>query len=260
MIKMIKESFKNDVISAIIDNSAYRHEDFIFKVQDILGNFNLIESTLFDIQYKFDDTYYYKITIPNKRIKSTLGMSDYSFDVKCCPGEILSVEESSYQNKEELISEIKIWTSSFTKELLQTGINRILNIELTKQEEQLAQFESKIKNMDEEYMSKEEGIELREKLDELELKFKEQYESETKMTTEHKKELEKIVTEITVLKSTVEIMKKKKWYSMLFSKMLIWSIDPKNKNVIGAASEIVKLALPPELKSIIPDSKNITAN
>lgn len=253
---MLNASFRNQILDIIKKNSSYRYEDFILeekdKKEDYYGNF-----TILSIKYRFNESYYYKIKVPAKKSETSGGSLKFTFQVNYCPGELSKDEESRFENKQQIFDQLIEWTKLLSNELLNFGVYKILNDKLKNQQDLLSDFEEKIKDMDDDYISKEESIELKKRLDELEKKFKDQFNNQLEKTKEVEDELKKITEEIKLLKGTMDVLKKKKWFSMLFCKLISWSNEPNNKPVINAATKIIKAALPNEVKQLIPESDDI---
>lgn len=210
--------FTNSVKSIIYNTLNYdifRFEDF--KIDE--GNENTILTILFD-------EYFLKI---NDKNNNTL-------EIIFSPGSVMEQESeelplSHFEKKIATI--IHSWLERIKRDLLTPIQKRIVN-------DQLDQFRNeineKLKDMDDTLFSFEEGRQIKEKLNELEANFVQS----SQENEEIKDELDKLKSEISFLRETVNTLSKKRWLSHALTKFFTWSQKKENQLLIKSGIEAVK--------------------
>ena len=218
---------------------------FIQEVKDILNNDNFLVED-FDIRnIELED--YIKLTInyiyiPNYRFDGYIYRNTEMFSCDFSPGIVFSTDSKNDLQKYNFFNAIREWRSNMYNEMKKVPLAR----EMQRQEEILKKFQENINNIDnltEEFFTKEEGKELANKLDKLEEMLVNNVDSE--------EEIEKMHTEIDLLKKQVEVLNKKNWFLSLSTRMFNW--HKRNPTIARQVAGFTRELLPEEAKEIVSE-------
>lgn len=242
---MIRDKFFRDITNTI-DNHQ-RFESYDFKVASE-KNSNSI--TTLTIKYLIEPKYIIVFKIPSSTTTEKESYSPfYAFSGAVCPGPLSYEESFSFKGEDGVFHRIKTWLDCIWEELSANPIVKIVE----SQQEQIDEIYAKFETVKDEYFSDEEAKDLRNKLDELEEKLKQQI----NQSTENKKELEmkvsKLHGDIDTLKQTINSFKKKGWLRSFTSKVFKWSKDSENRKLLKDGYSVIRNFLPEEVKSSFPE-------
>lgn len=210
---MLRNSMKNIIYNAL-NFDIFRFEDFEFDESKAFA--------LLSISY---DEFYLNISGNSNALEIT-----YS------PGSVLNQESeaislTSFEKKIETI--IHNWLLRIKRDLLTPMQTRFVIDQIDKFRDEVNE---KLKDMDDTYFSAEEGKQLKEKLDELEVSFVQA----SQENNEIKEELEQLKSEISFLRETINTLSKKRWYVHALIKLFAWGQKKENQLLIKSGFEAVK--------------------
>lgn len=249
---MLKESFKIKIIKYLDETCIFKSADCDFleeERKEYSSNY-----TDFQIKLKYDDSYFFIISVPDFK-SNPFGSNDkeakFWFEIKYSPGEYSKSEVATVDDVEKILKNILQWTQLIKEEFLNTATNKTFMDEIKKQEEKIAMVSEKIMAMEDGFISKEESEVFVSKLEEIEENFIKKMNDQASENKKLKSELDKMKEEIKFLKETVNGSDRKKWLKMLAAKIISWSKNPANKQLVDAGVEIAKNALPEEIKNVL---------
>lgn len=161
---------------------------------------------------------------------------------RASPGVLNDTESMTLRSIDYILTAISEWAKRIHEELSAQPVWRRV-------EQQQAQIEGILKELQDlpdEGFTQEETAELRQKLDDLRNLFEENIREHTKSQSETKEKLKTLEGEIELLKHSLDSLSKKGWWSSLKVKVVKWSRDPDNAQLLKSGAEVVKsLLLPP---------------
>lgn len=214
---MIRSCIKNAIFDTLNYN-IFRFEDFSISEKSSQYGEDTIQI--------FMDEYYYLMEFDEN--KCTISYS---------PGNVFMEESYSIEIGKfeyEITKSIQDWLRRVKKELLNPLQERFINQTI---QDFKAKLDEKLNEIDDNFFTREECEELRNRLDVLE----EMISDEKNQNAELKSEVEKMKDEIEFLKNTVGKSTKKKWLKSAMIKMWTWSQKPENKKLIEAGVDTVKI-------------------
>lgn len=218
---MIRESIKNKILE-MLNYDIFRRDDFQIEERDrkSVDSFTIKKDEFFfEIQF-FVEKENYKII--------------------CSPGQIVDrdvIEKDRYYFESNIESEIKGWLKRVKTELLEPIAVRQFNDII---ESFSMELDEKLQEVEDVYFTKEEGIQLEERLNMLEEAIRQREEAEQ----ENEKlnlEIDKIKIELEFLKATINSMTKRKWLKNMLLKINAWRKNPENRQLIQLGMDGVKL-------------------
>lgn len=219
---MVRASIKNGIREAL-NYDVFRVEDFRF-TEDSENDKEII------IIEK--DKYYFKISF--SKIDSN------NIEITCNPGKIHSDIKFQIYVTSDVIHTLKDNVYDWLKRLKEDIINAPNARYIENEIEQFSkEIDEKLKDMENEYFSREEGEQIGERLNKLEqlvLKRKNDEKSDKKMI----EQLEKMKNEIEFLKETINKMSKKNWIKNAVIKFYSWSQKAENKELIEMGVDTIK--------------------
>ncbi|MFE4352451.1 hypothetical protein [Peribacillus butanolivorans] len=251
----INQQFKNR-INDKLSTSGFSSEDFEVNVDNSsTEKIDTTDNIIIDIRYLYNDSHYFSSTFSTA--VTNKDMADM-YSIMYSPGTYLTKESKVTHSIAEFFHIIGDWVQLLRLELKASPIGR----QLAENEEKIQEIqdiiEEKFKEDTNVFFSKQEGNELKDKLDELEKLFKEKIGSIEKDESSLEKESEKLHEEVDMLKEQVDYLPKKKWATALAVKFLNWtSRNPAAAKQIGQAG--LKLVLPQEVEEsislLLPESE-----
>jgi len=246
-----------------LENEGFSTEDFYIKQSSKMDTIDK-DSQPFDsidedtivllISYTYDVSYYFKteLTMMEKTKESYAGVNliqktkTPQISVEYTPGTILFTNEISKVKMEEYFTIITQWLSNLREELESAPLWR----QVTSHQEKLEEIEKIIDQQANDnadlFFSKEEGNQLKEKLNQLEKILQENLKETNTEEEELEEQQEKLHKEVEMLKVQVEYLNKKKWLLSLSTKFMNWiSRNPHNSAQISSATREL---LPIEIK------------
>jgi len=215
---MIRDSVKNEIFGKL-NCGIFRFEDFVIK-EDTNKNRGI---------YKIDirkEEFYFTMTFDSSNTEI--------FKVECLPGEIFSRSEYKI-NFSSIQFHIENWLERVKTEMLNPIQQRYMDKTV---EAFIDEINIKFDDMDESYFTREEGVALAKRLDELQEIITNRESDET--PKELQVEISKMQNEIEFLKATINTLNKKKWFKNALLKFRTWSNDPQNQELIKLGVDSVK--------------------
>ena len=220
-------------IEGKLNTQYFLSEDFNIKTQNY-SNYVLLTITYIYIQeYEFTG-YVYK--------------DEEKFSIKFSPGTITLTVVRNDLSKHLFMHSIGEWLNNIYTEMAKTPIARQVN----DQAEMLKSFQEKIHSMGvegEDYFTKEEGEELRQKLGELEELLKNSVIEKAENNSLKENELRKLKSEIEVLKNHLEVLNRKNWFLSFSARLFNWF--RRNPELARKLAGFSREMLPQEAKDIV---------
>lgn len=235
---MLREHTRKAISDVITNTQFFDANDF-----NIFGELNG-SSTSLSLIYKFDESKYFFVAIPNQQSKLNDGSWDFSIRGKRSPGAVSSEEQISFVGA-RLFKEVAEWLSFVQQDLIAVPINR----KLEKQQLEIQKLEELLKDIpnQDEFFTDEEGTEIKKKLEQLQKQFEEFY----KEHTDKKEKLQKVKMELNTLRETVSSLRKKNWIKSFVVRTVNWVSNPENKKLIESGVKVAQLILPDSVKQEI---------
>lgn len=228
---MIRTSLLNQINEMIVGTQYFEPSEFIVNTtqQD--------DKNVLQIQHRFDTAYRFAAWIPNQKSRDKDSYSvDFRIVAQVCPGEISATENVSYVGRRELFTGIQEWLMRVKDEIVATPAYH----RATQQQVQLEDTLKELRDLDDAYFSQEEIDRFKSKLDELELKLAENIRNTVEDQNEQKLRIEKLETEISMLKQKLSSHKKRAWAGSLVSRLIQWAEDPICRKVLHSAEHATK--------------------
>lgn len=223
--KMLRNTFVAQVHRSLNDHGAFKSEDFEIDQYDRgPGAARLIT------KYRFDSSYYFDIDFGLDENENP------QITVESSPGELFQKESLSFDGTTSLLVGVKAWSQRLNQELISAPIQR----KIAAQQIEIDQLLESMEDLADEYFSREEGEELRRRLDALE----EQLSAAAKQTIPDEKELanalDRIHNDIEDLKVQSDRLRKPGWFKLSALRALQWTKDPTNRKLLTNGAEVAK--------------------
>ena len=215
---VIRDSVKNEIYDAL-NYDVFRFEDFTINIIDQDDEF--LNQCIVKISY---NQYYFEITFETSKCF-----------ILSSPGNIFlqDLEEMSLGDALKFKqNRIHSWLLRIKDDMLNPLEKRFINNSNQKFREEI---ENKFDEIEDRYFTKEEGDELRERLEQLEKIILEREHQE-----DREDEISKMKEEIEFLKATIDTLTKKKWLKSALVKMWSWGQNEENRKLIESGVEAVK--------------------
>lgn len=230
----IRDQFKNEIFASL-NFDIFRFEDFEIDINSEDNSGSIIK-----ISY---DKCFIELNLSNNQKNNQRRTFDglhVNNQVKNCfikylPGKFFAQEEEEMDINEFITykeQKIHDWLLRVKEEMLNPLDRRFITDNIQKFREEI---ENKLEGIEDGYFTNEEGIELREKLDQLENIILNRDSQE-----EMQSEIAKMKEEIEFLKATVNTLTKKKWLKNALVKMWSWGQKEENRKLIESGFEAVK--------------------
>lgn len=237
---MIRRSLLNQIIGKLERYSFSANEFVIDEWEDVID-----KETAVSITYRFIEEFKFKFTLPQEEAEL--------FQIERKPGKHVTKDTLRVTSVHSIMNEMDEWLVSIREEMKFMPFTR--DFEETK--ERLAKMEKKFDEVPKEYFSREEGDLLKQRLEEIELKFEEQLKEELDGKEELQKELDKMKADMKELKFQVDILDHRGWLKSFGTKIYNWGKTyPKTTAILLGAT--VNL-LPEGIRDIIPQNEIINA-
>lgn len=215
---IIRDNVKNKIYHAL-NFDFFRYEDFSIEVADNKDGF--VDECVFTISY---DKYYFEIIFDSNKCRITFSPGDIYLD-----GSDEIKIDVFMKRYEDYIHE---WLIRVKEDILNPVEKRFIDSEINKFK---VEMEHKLEEIDDSYFTKEEGNELKERLEQLENSILEQN-SQKELQTE----IVKMKEEIKFLKETINTLSKKKWLRNALIRIWTWARKEENRNLIESSVETIK--------------------
>lgn len=230
---MIRPEFYSSITNALESEGHFKAEEFIIKeVADKPG-------PIIHIEYKFSDSCIFRTNVPTekKEFKDQYGTrSDYHFNIWMSPGGIASSEREIVIGRSALLGAITTWTKYIHEDLRATPTNRRLD-------EQQSELENLMKSMVDlpnEFFSREEAKHIKARLEDLENRLRNNFQAQVEDKEKLKTKLDSMTRDFAELKMQLDSLKKPKWGGALMVRILRWTKEPENQNLLKSGVEVVQ--------------------
>lgn len=196
-----------------IERSKCSVEEFSFDQSEKDG------TTTLTIAYRFDPRFFFRLSVSAK------AGSDYTY--LAAPGSVAQ-RESGMVSTYHLNGTIQEWAGRVLEDLVAPPVMRQISEQGKAINDMLAQFDT----LDDEYFTKDEAEEMRQKLDELEKSLLAQLESADLGQKELRRKADELHKEIEMLKSTVESLKKPGFAGRVVVRLSSFFKNPENAKLL----------------------------
>ncbi len=215
---IIRDNVKNKIYHTL-NFDFFRYEDFNIEIADNKDGF--VDECVLTIAY---DKYYFQIIFDSSKCRITFSPGDIYVD-----GSDEIKIDVFMKRYEDYIHE---WLIRVKEDILNPVEKRFIDSEINKFK---VEMEHKLEEVDDSYFTKEEGNELKERLEQLENSILEQNSQEELQT-----EILKMKEEIEFLKETINTLSKKKWLRNALIKIWAWGQKDENRKLIETSVETIK--------------------
>ncbi|MDR2893654.1 MAG: hypothetical protein LBV80_11355 [Deltaproteobacteria bacterium] len=242
---MIREKIYREIIATL--DKHQRFESINFKIESANDQYG---NTTLTITYIFEPKYMIIFVIPSSITKDKNGYEEYyTFSGNVCPGPLSYKEKFSFTGKAGMYERIFNWLDCIWEELSSNPIVKIIE----SQQQEINEIFEYLDKIEDNYFTKEEGLKLKQQLNEIEEKIKEQLKQNSNDKKIFEQEASKLHTDIDTLKQTICSFKKKGWAKNCISKILKWTKSPENKAMLEDGYTILREILPEEIKKALPE-------
>ncbi len=210
---LIRDFIKNRIFGAL-NYDVFRYEDFDIVENDDYNGF---------IQIKYSD-YYFRMEFGYEYCEITISPGDVFTE------ETIKLKLIVFEKK--ILFHLHNWLNVIKIDMLNPLERRFVDNSIQEFREEM---DSKLKEMEDEYFTKDEGDNLREKLEHIEEMILDMDSKEELQT-----EISKMKDEIQFLKATIDTLTKKKWLKNALVKMWSWGQKDENRKLIESGVEAVK--------------------
>jgi len=217
-----------------------------FSVDDFeLLNIDSEEGSVLQLTYRFCRKFHFRAIVTDRMItvRAALGLenSERAVDCYAVPGSLEHEATFTVGGANGLLEAISGWLKNLQEELVAEPVNRQLNRHREEIESLLQQAES----LPDEYFTRAEAEELRQRLEELEAQLIVNIEQSTS-GGEQQTKIQEIERDFMQLQSQVETLSKRGWFGSLLIRFAKWSSDPENAKVLKGGVNVAKALLPPD--------------
>lgn len=210
---LIRDCIKNRIFGAL-NYDVFRYEDFDIVENDGYNSF---------IQINYSD-YYFRMEFGHEYC-----------EIRFSPGKVLieeTIKLELIRFEENILFHLHNWLNIIKIDMLNPLERRFVDNSIQEFREEM---DSKLKEMENGYFTKDEGDNLREKLEHIEEMILDMDTKEELQT-----EISKMKDEIQFLKATIDTLTKKKWLKNALVKMWSWGQKDENRKLIESGVEAVK--------------------
>jgi len=222
---MLRNSILVNIKQAL--NGHDRFEEYDFQITDNSNS----ESSQVQINYLGKPEYFIAFWIAQ--------VSTAPINGKMSPGYITMIEEFIIGGVEAMHEKIYDWQCEIWAEFEIDPIIRKQN----EQQKILDEILEKFDTFSTEYFSKEEGEELKDRLDEVERKYRDMIANLISDTKEREDRIQNLEKDIETLKATVNVVNAGYWKRSMLGKMVKWVVNKENqdgvKGLIDLGSQVI---------------------
>lgn len=234
---VMRESFKRKIIESIEKNTELYGDDFKFQDNKVETGVN------FDIEYFYNSKFYFKLELLLKEVEvEKEGMfgkindktKQYTYNCSMSPGILFDELDDVAYSENDFWKIFQDWTIRLWEDIQATSLfNKIERIN-----REFEQYKEKLDNDSEDYFTYDEAQIIIDRLSEIEKKLQEHIENDE----EENSEINKMESDIDLLKDEVYSMSKKNWFKKYYVRFSKWILNPSNqKLLIDSATNIKKL-------------------
>ncbi|MET4561565.1 polyhydroxyalkanoate synthesis regulator phasin [Lysinibacillus parviboronicapiens] len=186
--------------------------------------------------------------LPQYRFEGKIFKDQGKFNVEFIPGKITLTVKKDNLLKYEFLSAIHEWLNNTYSEMTKTPIER----KVKEHDEILKSWQEKIHSMGEEgdhFFTKEEGEELRKKLNELEELLKNEIIENQENKNTQKQDLDKLQSEVNTLREHSKVLSKKNWFLSFSVRFFMWI--KRNPGMTRRLAGFSRELLPEDVKDIV---------
>lgn len=218
---MIRGSVKNEILE-MLNYDVFRRDDFQIEEKNEIDFESLIikkDEFFFEIHFWIYKDGFKTISSPGKFIDRE------------------EIEGNGSYFESDMKNRIETWLERIKIEFLESIDVRTFNDMM---ESFTVELDEKLQEVEDTYFTKEEGMQLEERLNMLEEIIR-QREEATQENEKLNSEIDKIKMELEFLKATINSTTKRKWLKNMLLKINAWRKDPENKQLIQLGMDGVKL-------------------
>ena len=252
---MIRNKTKVEINETLDEHKYFSSSDFEI----------IIKGKSITLKYEFDERFYFKINLPSRPTSKTvkrskppgiLGTRNYNEEEeietyvvtgKVSPGEMILEEDLRFEGRNEISRQIKRWLNSIWEELVASPLNKMID----EQNEIIEKIKSQVNQIPEDYFTKDEANELREKINSLEENLKNQIESQASENDNLKQKLSELENEMDSLRATIPLLNKRNWFKSSMTKMYKWISKENNRKLLKDGAKLLKPLLPESIKDVL---------
>lgn len=247
---------RNEIVVYLIQsieksNTSFIEYDFSFETLTAKGQPSII------IKYRYKENYFFKANLPTNKteVKGPYSSSfEYIIDGDMHPGGMCETESFTCIGRDGLVRQIFEWLNHLESELTSLPVKRALE----NQAAEISRLEGIFEQSKDEYMSQLEAETFRLKLDQLEKQFKEHLTSSIEGDKDLKAQIKQLHSEIQTLKASMEYLTKQNWLKSALARMLKWSANPVNAELLKSGASAMKTFLLSEGdSSAVTDATNV---
>lgn len=238
---MIRMNLLKEILDVISKSQYFSEHDFDIEHNAVNNGTNLL------ISYKYDNKYYFKVLIPDKKQKydESAYAVDFVITGRRCPGDLSFDEQISYIGRKELIEGIETWIHFMKQDFLAMPVYR----KLEEQKQEVESLKEMMWKIPDEYFTREEAAELKRRLDEMEQKFSQYLKAEINNQKEFEEKQAALHEQIETLKSQIDSFKKPGWFGTFLGRLAVWSTDPSNQPLIQSGKQAAQILLTEAVQS-----------
>ena len=229
---MVRQAFLKDLNDAINKSQHFEEHDFQISWKPADIGYDLL------LAYRYDDNYYLSAHVDGaieneQRDVAIFGIAQ--------PGDIGVTENFRVYGRTRFVAYIRQWLMRLRAELEALPINRLV-------EEQRQRIEDLIGQLDDlpnEYFSRTEAQELKDRLDRLEEQMVSSVIANAAKDEDVSKRVTALENDFAALKENVEILKKPGWARAFATRVTKWMYDAENRKLVSDGVEITRKLLGP---------------
>jgi len=186
--------------------------------------------------------------LPQYVFEGFIYKDEEKFDARFNPGTVAIVVKKDNLLRQEFLMAIREWLNNTYSEMTNSPIER----KVKEHDEILKSWQEKIHSMGEggeHFFTKEEGEELRNKLNELEELLKNEIIEKDENKYEQKQDLDKLNSEINTLRQHLEVLNKKNWFLSFSVRLFTWI--KRNPDMTRRVAGFSREMLPEDVKDIV---------
>lgn len=216
-----------------LNSEHFLSDDFNIKTESYNNYIKLIIKYSYLAQYMFEGYIY---------------TNEERFDARFNPGTVAIIVKKENLLKQEFLMAIREWLKNTYNEMTNSPVER----KVKEHDEILKSWQEKIQSMGEEgehFFTKEEGEDLRKKLNELEELLKNEIIGKEESEYEQKQDLDKLNSEINTLRQHLKVLNKKNWFLSFSVRLFAWI--KRNPDMTRRVAGFSRELLPEDVKDIV---------
>ncbi|MBN9483724.1 MAG: hypothetical protein BGO70_08970 [Bacteroidetes bacterium 43-93] len=255
---MLRPKINSKIYSVLNSSTYFKASDFKIEIEEQYGD------AVVTITYEYEEKYNIELRIPNSKTEKsrketsqnafgqqttkTIEYTVYEIKGKMSPGILAHSEDFINEGENGIACAINAWLKNLWEDITIAPELRQFN----SQQEEIEKIKERVNGMPNEYFTVEEGEELKSRLDKLESQLTEKLNTENPDASDAEKQINKLHSEIEVLKQTIFSLKKPGWFKSFITKTMTWLSNPTNQKLLKAGKDLVVTMLPEGTKGSNP--------